>query len=195
MLDYNEVRPGTYIIHDGEPYEVIESHVARTQMRKPQNQTKLRNLISGRVISISFHASDRVEEADIGSRPITFVYENRGQYCFAEKNDPGKRFFLDVALLGTQVKFLKGGTEVTALSFHPSDDEEEQIIGIRLPVKVDLSVTEAPPSIKGDTASGGGKQVVLETGASITAPLFVSEGDIVRVNTETGEYVERVGKK
>ena len=195
MLEYNEVKPGKYILYNGEPYEVLESHVARTQMRKPQNQTKLRSMLSGRITPVSFHSSERIPEADIDSRPIKFIYENRGQYCFSEIKDASKRFFLDSAIIGPQVKFLKGDTEVSALTFTSEDSDEPKIIGIKMPVKMELLVKEAPPAVRGNTVQGGTKQITLETGAVINSPLFVNEGDTIRVNTETGEYVERVDKK
>ena len=193
MLEYSEIKPGKFIIYNGEPYEVIDSHVARTQQRKPQNQTKLRSLLSERVIPVSFHASDKVREADISKKPIKFVYESKGQYCFSEIKDPSNRFFLETSIIGPQAKFLKGNTEVDALIFTDEEDEEK-IIGVKLPIKMELLVKEAPPAIKGNTASGGGKQVVLETGAVVSVPLFIEAGDIVRVNSDTGEYAERVGK-
>ncbi|MFA5842049.1 MAG: elongation factor P [Candidatus Paceibacterota bacterium] len=193
MLEYNEIKPGKFIIYNGEPYEVIEYHVARTQQRKPQNQTKLKSLLSGRVISISFHASDKVSEADISKRPINFVYANRGEYIFSEVKDQSKRFTIDESIIGPQAKFLKGNTPVDALVF-TDDDDEEKIIGVKLPIKMELLVKDAPPAIKGNTASGGGKQVTLETGAIISVPLFIEAGETVRVNTETGEYTERVSK-
>lgn len=195
MLEYSEVKPKKYIIYGGEPCEVLESHVARTQQRKPQNQTKLRSLLSGRVIPATFHAADKVEEAEIDSRTIKFIYQNRGQYWFSEIKDPSKRFTIEESMIGTQAKFLKGNMEVEVLTFSDDDDEEPKIIGIRLPVKVELTVKDAPPSIKGNTASGGGKTAVLETGANITVPFFVNVGDVIRINTETEEYVERVEKK
>lgn len=194
MLEYSEIRPGKYIIYKSEPYEVLESHVARTQMRKPQNQTKLRGLLTGGVISVSFHAADKVNEADISKRPIKFIYTNRGEYVFSEVNDPSKRFSLEEGLIGPQAKFLKGNTEVDALTFSGDEDEEPKIIGVKLPIKVELAVKDAPPAIKGNTAAAGGKQVTLETGAVVSVPLFINTGDVVRVNTETGEYVERVNK-
>ncbi|MEK7558424.1 MAG: elongation factor P [Patescibacteria group bacterium] len=195
MLEYSEIRPGKYIIYNKEPYEVIDSHVARTQMRKPQNQTKLRSLLNGRIVPATFHATDKVEEADLGKRTVKFLYHNKGEYWFCEEKDPSKRFKIDEKLLGEPKKFLKGNILVEVLTFSEDDDEEPKIIGIRLPIKVELKVTDAPPSIKGNTASGGGKTAVLETGATVTVPFFVNVDDVIRVNTETGEYVERVEKK
>ena len=191
MLEYNEVKPGKYILYNGEPYEVLESHVARTQMRKPQNQTKLRSMLSGRITPVSFHSSERIPEADIDSRLIKFIYESRGQYCFSEIKDASKRFFLDSAIIGPQVKFLKGDTEVSALTFTSEDSDEPKIIGIKMPVKMELLVKEAPPAVRGNTVQGGTKQITLETGAVISVPLFINEGETVRINTQTGDYVER----
>lgn len=185
ILEYNEITGKKYIVFEGEPYEVLSSHVFRKQMRKPVNQTKLRHLISGRVVEHSFHAADKAEEAEIDSRTIKYLYTNKGEFWFCEKDDPSKRFKLDTSLLGNRANFLKPNTEVELLTF------EEDIVGIKTPIKVDLKVTEAPPGIRGNTAQGGTKVVTVETGASVNAPLFINEGDMIRINTETGEYVER----
>lgn len=185
MLEYNEIKPKKYIILDGEPYEVLSSHVFRKQQRKPVNATKLRHLLANRVTEHSFHQSDKVQEAEIDKREIKYLYENRGQYWFCEKNDPAKRFELPADKIGNSIKFIKGNSIVTVQSFG------ENILGIEVPIKVELKVKEAPPAIKGDTVSGGNKQITLETGAVINAPMFIKEGDTIRINTETGEYVER----
>ncbi|MEK7662421.1 MAG: elongation factor P [Patescibacteria group bacterium] len=195
MLEYNEIKPGKCIVYENAPYEVLESHVARTQMRKPQNQTKLRNLLNGRIVPATFHATDKVDEADLGKRTVKFLYHNKGEYWFCEERDPSKRFKIEDVILGEPKKFLKGNTLIDVITFSEDEDEEPKIIGIRLPVKVELKVTDAPPSIKGNTASGGGKMATLETGTAINVPFFVNIGDIIRVNTESGEYVERVEKK
>lgn len=175
----------------GDPYEVLSSHVFRKQMRKPVNATKLRNMITGRVMEYSFAQSQKAEEAEIEERDIRYLYANKGEFWFCEANDPAKRFSLSAESVGdSAARFMKANSIAVALSFN--HDNESRLIGIRLPIKVDLLVKEAPPSIKGNTAQGGNKLVVLETGASVHVPLFVNEGDVVRVNTETGEYVERV---
>ncbi|MBU6390525.1 elongation factor P [Patescibacteria group bacterium] len=185
LLEYNEIKERKYIIYENEPYEVLSSHVFRKQQRKPVNATKLKNLITGSVKEISFHVSEKVEEAEIDSKEIKFLYGNRGEYWFCEPNDPSKRFSLKEEVVGPAGKFLRANTVVSLLTFN------ERHVGMKLPIKVDLKVVEAPPAVKGDTAKGGTKQVKLETGAYINAPLFINEGEIIRVNTETGEYVER----
>lgn len=189
MLEYNEITVHKYIIYEGQPFEVVDSHVFRKQQRKPVNAVKMRNMISGSMKEVSFHVTDKVDAAELSKRDIKYLYTNRGEIWFNEINDPSKRFQLSTELVGDRIKFMKPNSLLNALIF------EERIIGVEMPIKVDLKVTEAPPAVKGDTAKGGNKQITLETGAIINAPLFVNPGDVIRVNTETGEYTERVGGK
>ena len=172
LLEYNEIRERKYIIYDNEPYEVLTSHVFRKQQRKPVNATKLKNLITGSVKEISFHVSEKVEEAEIDSKEIKFLYNNRGEYWFCEPQDPSKRFSIKEEVVGPAGKFLKANTVLSLLTFR------ERHVGLKLPIKVELKVVEAPPAVKGDTAKGGTKQVKLETGATINAPLFINEATI-----------------
>lgn len=190
MLEYNEIRERKIIIYENEPCEVMESHVARTQQRKPQNQVKLKSLLSGRTWNATFHAADKAEEADISKKDVKFLYTNKGEYWFCDAEDPSDRFQLAESIIGSSTKFLKTDEVVEAVVW--DDDGDEKIINIKLPIKMEFTIKEAPPSIKGNTASGGGKIVTLENGVKITAPFFLNVGDKIRVNTETGEYVERV---
>lgn len=190
-LEYSEIREKKIIIYDGEPCEVIESHVARTQQRKPQNQVKLKTLISSKTINATFHVSESADEADIDKKDITFLYSKKSEYWFCDPNDKSNRFKLDIALIGDASKFLKQNGNVTALVW-TNDDEEEKIIKVTLPIKMNFKVKEAPPAVRGDTSKGGMKIITLENGATLNAPMFIAEGDTVSINTETGEYVERV---
>jgi elongation factor P len=190
QLQYSEIREKKIIIHDDEPCEVVESHVARTQQRKPQNQVKLRSLISGKVFPATFHVADSADEADIIKRDVTFLYTNKGEFWFCDPNDKSKRFKLDAALIGDASKFLNPNGNVTALVW--DNDDEEKVIKLSLPIKMNFKVKEAPPAVRGDTSKGGNKVITLENGAILNAPMFIKEGDVVSVNTETGEYVERV---
>ena len=189
MLEYNEILPKKVILLDGAPYEVLGAHVFRKQQRKPVNQTKLRHLITGKVTEQAFHGSEKVEEADLSLRSVKYLYHNKGQYWFCATDNPADRFFLTEETVGPQGAFLKINSVVDAVVF------DEKIISLRVPIKVELLVTEAPPAVRGNTAQGGVKQITLETGAVINAPLFVNEGDTIRINTETSSYVERVDKK
>jgi elongation factor P len=190
MLEYNEIRERKIILWEGEPYEVITSHVFRKQQRKPVNATKIKNLITGRVAEISFGSSEKVHEADMISRPAIFIYKAKGEVWFTDAKDKGKRFSLKEDIVGDKLKYIKENTEVDLIIF-TNDDDEEQVIGVKVPIKVELEIKEAPPVIKGASANTGNKVVTLENGATINAPLFVAAGDRIRINTETGEYVER----
>ncbi|MFA6393143.1 MAG: hypothetical protein WCW54_03600 [Candidatus Paceibacterota bacterium] len=192
MLEYSEIRAGKIIIYEDEPCEVLDNHVARTQMRKPQNQAKLKSLLSGRTWNATFHAADKADEADIIKRDIKFLYSNKGEYWFCDLDDPKNRFKIDEKIIGDASTYLKADSKVTAMIW--DDNDEEKMIKIILPVKMEFTIKEAPPSIRGNTANGGGKLAVLENGIKIGVPFFVEEGDKIVVNTTTGEYVERVSK-
>lgn len=186
MLEYSEITERKYIILEGEPWEVIDSHVFRKQQRKPVNATKLRNLITGRVTERSFHVSEKVEEADIDKKEVKYLYTSRDEYWFAEVGDSSKRFKLDENIIGPGAKFMKPNITVDVMLFG------DKIIGVKLPIKMDLEVVEAHPAVRGNTAQGATKTVKLETGIEIQVPMFIKEGDVVRVNTETGLYADRV---
>lgn len=186
LLEYNEITEKKFIVMDGAPYEVISSHVFRKQQRKPVNATKLKNLLTGKVTEYSFHQSEKIEQAEIDTREVKYLYTNRGEYWFCEASDPSKRFSVAGDIVGPQGKFLKTNTVIEQLLF------KEEPMGFNMPITAELKVTEAPPNVKGDTATGGQKNVTLETGATINVPLFVNEGDVIKINTETGEYRERV---
>lgn len=185
-LAYTDLTKGVLFIMDGAPYEVIETHFLRMQQRKAVVQTKIRNLITGKLLDRNFQASDSFEEAEVERKHAIFIYESKGQYWFHADGNPKERFSLEVDVVGDQGKFLKPNTKVTTLVF------DGKVIQVEIPVKMEFKVTEAPPAIKGNTAQGGSKMVTIEGGAKISAPLFINEGDMIRVNTQTGDYVERV---
>jgi elongation factor P len=186
MLSYSELKPGKIILLDGEPFEVVAtSGVVKKQRQKPHNTAKMRGVKTGSTVERTFTQADKIEEADITSRELKFIYANRGQAVFAEPNDLSKRMELPESILGDKLKYIKGNDIVEAEVF------DSEIIGIKIPVKVELKVAEAPPNVKGNTAQGATKTVVLETGLAVTTPMFIETGDTIRVNTETGEYVER----
>ncbi len=188
ILSYNEIVSKKVIEYNGDPYEVLSSHVFRMQQRKPVNQTKLRHLVSGKVIEISFHQNESVPEADIATMEATYLYTNRGESWFAEAGNPKNRFSFPENAVSDKIKWLTQNAPVTVMTY------KDVPATVTIPIKVDLKVTDAPPAVKGDTTSGGNKIATLESGATILTPLFINEGDILRINTETGEYVERVNK-
>ena len=187
MLSYTDLKKGVRIIFGGDPYEVLESQPQKKAQRRVVIQTRIKNLVSGSVLSQNFHQGDTFEEADILKIEVKFLYSNRGQYFFSEKENPGKRFSLEADQVGEQAQFLKQDQIVDAIIF------DEKVINISLPIKIELKVTEAPPGEKGSRAQSGTKNVTLETGAKINTPLFIEVGDIIEINTETGDYVRRIG--
>ncbi len=188
MLGINDLKPKTVIIINNEPYEVLSANFLKMQQRKPVLQTRLKNLINGKVIDRNIQHSEEFEEATLERLTVEFLYQHRGEYWFCDAKDRSKRFQLDESVLGDNKNFLKPGVPIDAFKFN------DKIINISLPIKLEFKVVEAPPGIKGDTAQGGTKVAIIETGAKVSVPLFINEGDIIRVNTESGEYVERVEK-
>ena len=193
VLAYNEILPKTIINYNNEPYEVLSSHIFRMQQRKPVNQTKLRHLVSGKVVEISFHQNETVTEADIGKMSANYLYTRRlpagrQESWFAQAGNPKNRFSFPEETVHDRVQWLTQNSPVEVLTY------EDKPMTIKIPVKVELEVKEAPPAVKGNTVSGGTKLVTLVTGAKVNVPLFINSGDIVRINTDTGLYTERVEK-
>ena len=203
MLSINELQNGIYIVFEDAPYEVLEARHLHIGRGGSSIQTKLKNLKTGAVLNRNFKPSDVFEEADTLKQKVKYLYNHRDEYWFAEANNPanpaqrgearptqvGRRFKLSQEQIGSAINFLKPNIIVEALNF------KGVILNITLPIKMDFKVTEAPPATRGNTAQGGTKTVTIETDAQINTPLFINEGDIIRINTTTGEYVERMEKR
>jgi elongation factor P len=186
MLMHNDLKKGVRIIIDGEPYEVLESAPLKKAQRRVVIQSRIKNLITGNVLSRNFHQGDVFEEAEIVKFMAKFLYSHREKFVFAKEEKPSERFELTKEQIGQQSRFLKPDQIVEGFAF------EGKIINISLPIKIQLRVIQAPPGERGGRAQAGTKQVILETGVAISAPLFVESGDLIEINTETGEYVRRV---
>ncbi|OHA11668.1 MAG: hypothetical protein A3H71_02760 [Candidatus Sungbacteria bacterium RIFCSPLOWO2_02_FULL_48_13b] len=196
MLSMNDLSRGTLFILDGAPFEVLEishSHIGRGGSN---TTARVRNAKTGQVYTRTFKQSDTFAEADIEKRPISFLYSHRNEYIFIDPKDRSKRFPISLEILGDKTMWLKPDMELTGvfLSDSSTGSPQAEIISIILPIKLDLKVTEAPPGLRGDTAQGGTKLATLETGAKVSVPLFINQDDVVRINTESGEYTERVIK-
>ncbi len=191
MLEYNEIRERKVIIYEDEPYEVITSHVFRKQQRKPVNATKLKNLLTGKVLEISFHVSDKVDEADLEKSEVKYLYNAKGEYWFCDAKDPANRFVVPADKIGNpQVKFLKEGMTATMKIFE-NENEDRIIVAVEIPIKMEFIIKEAAPAVRGNTATNATKSVILENDTEIFVPMFLEEGERIRINTENGEYVER----
>ena len=188
MISYSELDKGKIIIINNQPYEIVEAFNTFKGRGHSYLQMKLKNLINGSIVSKSAQPRDSFEEADIEKKDAKFVYQNKGKYVFSETENASKRFELTEEQIGEKAMFLKPGEEVQTIVF------ENKIINVSIPIKVRLKVTEVAPGVKGDRAQGGTKSVTIETGGKINAPLFVEEGDVIEINTESGEYVRRVNE-
>lgn len=188
VLSYNEITPKKVIIFNDEPYLVLTYHVFRKQQRKPVNITKLKNLKSGRVIENTFHVNEVAEEADLENKSITYIYRKGDEFWFHITGKPAERFALASELVGTGANFIKERSELKALVY------EDEIIGVTIPIKIELKVTETVDAVKGNTSGGALKEAIVETGAKVMVPMFINQGDVIAVNSESGEYSERIEK-
>ncbi len=187
-LQYSEITPKRTVVMDGDPYLVLTSAFSKKDRQKASNYVKMKNLRTGGVVDRTFHMADVLEEANIEKKDVKFLYENRGEYFFCDPENPKDRFSFGDDIVGDGAIYLKQNSVVEALVF------DDTIMSILVPVKVELKVKEAAPAVKGNTSSGATKEVVLETGATVQVPMFINEGDIVSINTESGLYTERVEK-
>ncbi len=184
MYVITELKPGRAIQLNGVPYLIVTSQFGRKSQSKANMQCKLKNLKTGAVIQQNFQGSEQVEPADVGYRRVQYLYNDGEQYTFMDLQSYDQ-FFLNKETLGDTIQYLVDGGEVDALMF------EEHPIGIQLPPTVDLKIVETMPGVRGDTATGGTKPAKLESGLTVNVPLFLSEGDTIKVNTETGAYMKK----
>jgi elongation factor P len=184
MYEITELKPGRAIQLDGEPYVVVASVFGRKSMAKANMQCKLRNLITGAIVARNFQGSEKIEPADVGYKKVQYLYGDGERFTFMDLQSYDQ-FELSSDVIGDAGGYLIEGAEIDALMF------QEKPIGIQIKATVDLKVVETIPGVKGDTATGGSKPAKLETGISVNVPLFIHEGDKVRVNTETGLYMAR----
>jgi len=185
MLSISDLQTGTFLIYNGAPHQVIYREHSKLGRGGAILRSKIKNLLTGAILDLTFKGNEKFDEAEMSRSKAQFTYKEGDKFNFMDIKS-FEQFDLDSKRVGTQGDFLKEGVEVDVLSW------DNKPINIGLPFKVDLKVVEAPPAIKGNSAGAVTKQVVLESGAKLNAPIFIKAGDVVKVNTQTGEYVERV---
>jgi len=185
MLSFNEIKTGKVIKINSEPFIIIKTDHHKMGRGGAVLKIKCRNLINGNVLERTYQGSDKAEEAETETKKANFMYKDKDDAFFMD-NTSFEQFSLHVEEIGSQVKFLKDGTDVDVLYF------ENKPVSVSLPIKMEFKVVSAPPGVKGNSAGNVNKTVELETGAEISVPMFINEGDVIRVNTDTEEYVERV---
>lgn len=184
MLDFNQIKTGKVIKINNLPYVIVKTDHHKMGRGGAVLKVKCRNLIDGNVLEKTFQGAEKAEEAETQNKKANFLYKDKEEAHFMD-NESFEQFSLSLESIGEKEGYLKEGTEVSALYFN------DKPVGIDLPIKMDFKVVSAPPSVRGNSAGNVTKQVELETGALLNVPLFIEEGDVIRLNTDSGEYVER----
>lgn len=191
MLTIGQIKRGGAIVYQNGLYIVLDAAHSKKGRAGAVLRTKLKNLQTNNVLEVTFQGNDKVEEADLTYRTCQFLYQDELGAYFMDQNF--EQFNLDRSLVEACSPYLKEGQQIDIAFWEsPASSAGKKPIAIKLPPKVDLRVTEAAPAVRGDTATSASKTIKLETGLEVLTPMFVKEGDMVRINTETGQYVERV---
>ena len=185
MLSINDLKIGTTFILDGGVYMVLYNEHSKVARGGAMLRTKLKNLVTGSVIEKTFKGSEKFEEARIERKNCQYLYREGENFFFMSSVD-FEQFSLSKEILGTKINFIKEG-ETFSVQYY-----NKKPINVSLPIKIKFKVKKAEKGLKGNTVSATTKPITLETGYVLRAPLFIKEGDTVLVNTETGEYVERI---
>lgn len=182
MLSMNDLRAGVTITEAGDPWVVLETDFMKKAQRRPVMRTKIRNLRTGAVKERTYKQGDNIPEAEVAKVKAQFLYEAGGSYTFMDQSTY-EQFAVSSDAVGEAAPFLREGTDAELMTFEGSP------VAVAVPIKMKLKVVSAPPGIRGDSASNISKEVEVEGGVKIKAPLFVKEGDSIMVDTRTREYV------
>jgi elongation factor P len=185
VIDTSDFRKGLKIEIDGEPYEIVEFQHVKPGKGSAFTRTTIRSLISGRVLEPTFKSGEKVGRPDIEDKDMQFLYLQGEDYYFMDTKNY-EQTFLGEKVLGEAKNFLKENINVSVLFYNG------KAIGVTLPNSVDLKVTKCDPGVRGDTVSGAMKPATLETGYTVNVPLFINEGDVLKIDTRDGKYLTRV---
>lgn len=189
MLDMSTIRKGRVIKFNDAPYLILSADHSKTAQRRPVLRTKMRNLLNDAVLEYSFAQSEKVEEADLErGKPAQFLYKDDTKAYFMDQTS-FEQFELPLETVSDTMKLLPEGKDVMFMAF------EGRPVSLDLPPKMDIKVIEAPEGVKGNSQGRVMKTATLETGYEIAVPMFIKAGDVIRVSSDTGEYVERVNEE
>ena len=184
MVSTSEFKSGLVIKYNNDLYEIIEFQLVKMQQRQPIVRTKLKSITNGNVLEQPFRSGEKFEEIYLEDRPIQYLYNDGEKYHFMDSQSFNEVVIL-AKTLGEQANFLQENMEVTGRY------NDDKLILVELPASVVLEVKQTDPGLRGDTAKSGSKPAKVETGATVKVPLFVNTGDKIRVDTRTGQYLER----
>jgi elongation factor P len=188
IIDINSLRKGNKIEVDGEPYLVVGVDFRKPGKGTPSTEVRMKHMLTGAVVNRTWKSGEKLQAADVEEREMQYLYPEGESLVFMD-NVSYEQVSIPADALGDQRGFLLDNTNVSVLFY------KGRAVGVELPTFVEMAVVETEPGFKGDTANNVLKPAKLSTGVSVQVPLFVNEGDIVRVDTRTGEYAERVAKK
>lgn len=187
MYDSSDLRKGLKIVIDNEPYIITDFQFSKPGKGQALYRCKLKNMITGLTMDRTYRSGDKFEPANLDEVHMQFLYNDQEGYHFMDTNTYDQ-ITMTEEQVGEAKNFLKDSMEVDVLFFRGTP------IDIKLPIFVELEVIEAQPGVKGDTATGATKPVTVETGYTLQVPLFIEEGEVIKLDTRTGQYVERVKK-
>ncbi|AKQ64228.1 Translation elongation factor P [Myxococcus hansupus] len=188
VIDTSEFRKGLKIEIDGEPFEIADFQHVKPGKGSAFVRTTIRSLITGRVLQPTLKSGEKVGKPDIEEKDMQYLYVQGEEFYFMDTRNY-EQTFLGEKVLGEAKNFLKENINVSVLFYNG------KAIGVTLPNSVDLKVTQCDPGIRGDTVSGALKPAVLETGYSVNVPLFIEEGDVLKIDTRDGKYLTRVATR
>ncbi len=183
MVSTSEFKKGMVIEVEGEPYLILDYQFVKPGKGTAFVRTTLKHVKTKKVLEKSFRSQERFEELDLDYKKVSYLYSDRQNSVFLDKNN--QRISVPLEMTKDKIVYLKPKNEVQLVYL------EDELIDVKIPIKITLKVVESPPAIKGDTVTGATKTVTLETGLKINVPIFIKEGEEIVVNTETNEYVER----
>ncbi|MBI4215719.1 MAG: elongation factor P, partial [Parcubacteria group bacterium] len=172
-----DIKKGVIIIYNGEPWQAVDVSRSKVAQREAMVRTKLKNLKTGKTVELTYRSEDTVAEADVAKKSLQFLYKTGSQYCFMDEGY--EQYEVSAGSLGDKEQYLTEGVSVEGVFWN------EGLYDIIFPKKMVFKVTFAPPGVRGDSAGSVTKQIEIETGAKLNAPLFIDEGDKIRINTET----------
>ncbi|MBQ8690572.1 MAG: elongation factor P [Phascolarctobacterium sp.] len=184
MISTNEFKTNVTVTIDGDPWQVVEFQHVKPGKGAAFVRAKMRNMSTGAVVERTFNAGERMPKARIERRGMQYLYESDGMYVFMD-NETYDQMELSKETLGTALNFLQENMDVKIMTY------ENRVLGVDLPNTVELTVVETEPGIKGDTATGGSKNATMNTGYVVKVPLFINEGDVLAIDTRTGDYISR----
>lgn len=185
MYSTAEFKKGLRIEVDGTPYIIVDFQHVKPGKGGAFVRTKLKNLLNGRVVDQTFRSGEKVDKPDLMEREMQYLYREGDRYCMMD-NETFEQIMLSTEQVGEARLYLIENLNVEVLFYN------KEPIAVELPTFVELAIAQTEPGVRGDTASGGSKPAVLESGATLQVPLFINEGDRVKVDTRTGTYIERV---